>query len=90
MDHEEIPSKVDIPDALYDDMEAMNRDAKGHYPWPWSADIMMCPLDGKGHIFGCACVREEHDLIPGAIRAYYRTAWAQEKRRTRRARGTGC
>ncbi len=46
-----------------------------HDVWPWDPRFLYCPLDGKYHYFGCACARQNPDLIPGSLQTWYRENW---------------
>lgn len=50
-----------------------------HVVWPWNPELVFCPSDGEYHKFGCTCVRENPDLLPGALRSWYMENWNSRK-----------
>lgn len=52
--------------------------SEAHKIWPWNATKMFCPVDGLWHLFGCQCVRDNPELIPGSVRDWYQENWERD------------
>lgn len=64
-------------DAILDGLERREQREAGHKIWPWNARLMLCPLDGQWHDFGCECARRDPEIVPGSVRAWYVENWGQ-------------
>jgi hypothetical protein len=48
-----------------------------HTPWPWNPALLFCPGTGQYHRFGCACARENPNLVPASLRRWYEENWRE-------------
>lgn len=50
-----------------------------HRTWPSNAGLVICPVDGIAHQYGCRHWRENPQLVPGSLRGYYQEQWGVER-----------